>query len=190
MLQGTSHCAERNNETCPQCVDAVGWAAGRASGPLKKLQWWGAGMVICLKQGANDLHMVQLMSLPPHHLCFRKIQNGLSLWYMPTRVVLDKRLLNKYCVVLLLKQWLQMSNIPFWLLDTGEIDIFYATCLVHHISSCPAMQSIFTTTIYCFAHWKISITSNLHKAKNVRQTESSLKHSDMELTETTRCLPD
>jgi len=25
-------------------------------------------MVICLKQGANDLHIVQLMPLPPHHL--------------------------------------------------------------------------------------------------------------------------
>ena len=25
-------------------------------------------MVICLKQGANDLHMVQLMPMSPHHL--------------------------------------------------------------------------------------------------------------------------
>jgi len=25
-------------------------------------------MVICLEQGANDLHMVQLMPLPPRHL--------------------------------------------------------------------------------------------------------------------------
>ena len=25
-------------------------------------------MVICLEQGANDLNMVQLMPLPPHHL--------------------------------------------------------------------------------------------------------------------------
>jgi len=25
-------------------------------------------MVICLEQGANDLHMAQLMPLPPHHL--------------------------------------------------------------------------------------------------------------------------
>jgi len=25
-------------------------------------------MVICLEQGVNDLHMVQLMLLPPHHL--------------------------------------------------------------------------------------------------------------------------
>jgi len=24
-------------------------------------------MVICLERGANDLHMVQLMPLPPHH---------------------------------------------------------------------------------------------------------------------------
>jgi len=34
----------------------------------KKIQWWGAGVVICLKWGANDLHMVQLMPQPPHHL--------------------------------------------------------------------------------------------------------------------------
>ena len=25
-------------------------------------------MVICLQRGTNDLHMVQLMTLPPHHL--------------------------------------------------------------------------------------------------------------------------
>ena len=25
-------------------------------------------MVICLERGATDLHMVQLMPLPPHHL--------------------------------------------------------------------------------------------------------------------------
>ena len=28
-------------------------------------EWWGAGMVICLEQSANNLHMVQLMPLPP-----------------------------------------------------------------------------------------------------------------------------
>jgi len=28
---------------------------------------------ICLEQGANDLHMVQLMPLPPHRLLFNKI---------------------------------------------------------------------------------------------------------------------
>jgi len=30
-----------------------------------------AGVVICLERDANDLHMVQLMPLPPHHLLKR-----------------------------------------------------------------------------------------------------------------------
>jgi len=34
----------------------------------KKMSDGGAGMVICLECGANDLHMTQLMPLPPHHL--------------------------------------------------------------------------------------------------------------------------
>ena len=51
-------------------------------------------MVICLERGANDLHMVQLMPLPPHHFCFSKTQNGLSFWYRPTQVVLEKWPLN------------------------------------------------------------------------------------------------
>ena len=84
---------------CLQCFDAVGWAAGRASGLLK--QCWGADMVICLERGANDLLVVQLMPLLPRHLCFSKIQNGLSFWYRPTQVVLEKRTLNDcVCVCL------------------------------------------------------------------------------------------
>ena len=64
---------------CLQCFDAVGWAAGRASG-LQKTEWWGAGVVICLERGAH-LHMVQLVPLP---LTYRRL----------TRVVLDKGPLN------------------------------------------------------------------------------------------------
>jgi len=30
---------------CLQCFDAVGWAAGRASG-LKKNEWWDVGVVV------------------------------------------------------------------------------------------------------------------------------------------------
>jgi len=47
-------------------------------------------MVICLERGANDLHMVQLMPLPPHHLFCSKIQNGLRLWCWLTQVVMEK----------------------------------------------------------------------------------------------------
>jgi len=38
-----------------------------------KTEWWGAGVVICLEQGA-DLHMAQLMPLPLTASCFSKIQ--------------------------------------------------------------------------------------------------------------------
>jgi len=61
---------------CHQCFEAVGWAAGRASG-LQKTEWWGAGVVICLQRGA-DLHTAQLMPLPLTVSCFSKIQTGFT----------------------------------------------------------------------------------------------------------------
>ena len=78
-----------------QCFDAVGWAAGRASG-LEKTEWWGAGVVICLEQGA-DLNMAQLMPLLLTVSFFSKIKIGFTFWYRLTWVVLEKGPLNK-CV--------------------------------------------------------------------------------------------
>jgi len=49
----------------------VGWREGYPA--CKKTEWWGAGVVICLELGA-DLHMAQLMPLPPTVSCFSKIQ--------------------------------------------------------------------------------------------------------------------
>jgi len=46
----------------------------RAYGP-SNIERRGAGVVICLEQSADDLHMVQLMPLPIVS-CFIKIQNG------------------------------------------------------------------------------------------------------------------
>ena len=48
---------------------------GRQEGhpACKKLEWWGAGMVISLERSA-DLHMAQLISLPLTVSCFSKIQ--------------------------------------------------------------------------------------------------------------------
>jgi len=52
---------------------------GRQEGRLacKKQEWWGAGVVVCLEQGAY-LHMAQLMPLPLIVSCFSKIQIGFS----------------------------------------------------------------------------------------------------------------
>jgi len=44
---------------------------------VKKTEWWGAGVVICLERGA-DLHMVQRMPLPLTVSCFSKIQIGFT----------------------------------------------------------------------------------------------------------------
>ena len=49
----------------------VGWQEGHPA--CKKLEWWGAGMVICLEWGA-DLHMAQLIPLQLTVSCFSKIQ--------------------------------------------------------------------------------------------------------------------
>jgi len=66
------------------------WLGGRKGiRPVKKTEWWCAGVVICLEQGA-DLHMAQQMPLPLTVSCFSKIQVGLPFWYRLTRVVLDK----------------------------------------------------------------------------------------------------
>jgi len=43
----------------------------------KKTEWWGAGMVICLEQGA-DLHTARLMPLPLTVSCSSKIQIGFT----------------------------------------------------------------------------------------------------------------
>jgi len=51
----------------------VGWQEGHPA--CKKLEWWGAGKVVCLERGA-DLHMAQLMPLPLTVSCFSKIQIG------------------------------------------------------------------------------------------------------------------
>jgi len=41
------------------------WLAGKKGIWPLKTEWWGTGVVICLQRGANDLHIVQLMLLPP-----------------------------------------------------------------------------------------------------------------------------
>ena len=58
-------------------------------------------MVICLKRGADCLHMVQLMPLPsqtPSSLVPFKSRLVLPFWYRLTQVALEKRPLNGTCV--------------------------------------------------------------------------------------------
>jgi len=63
-----------------QCVfSALMLLVGRQEGhPACKItERWGAGVVICLEQGA-DLHIAQVMPLPLTVSCFSKIQIGFT----------------------------------------------------------------------------------------------------------------
>jgi len=75
-----------------QCFVVVGFRQERHLA-CKKLEWWDAGIVICLEQGA-DLHMALQMPLPLTVSCFSKIQIGLPFWYRLTWVPPPPHLFN------------------------------------------------------------------------------------------------
>jgi len=64
----------------------------------KKLDWWGAGVVICLERGA-DLHMAQLMPLPLTVSCFSKIQTGFAFLVPAHMGSPGQRAIKQVCVV-------------------------------------------------------------------------------------------
>jgi len=73
---------------------------GRQEGhpACKKTERWGAGVVICLEQGA-ELYMAQLMPLPLTVSCFSKIQIGFGTAAhlgSPEKRAVNKGVCNKY----------------------------------------------------------------------------------------------
>jgi len=90
---------------CPVFVDLVAFSAltllvGRKEGrpTCKKTEWWAAGVVICLEQGA-DLHMVQLMPLLLTVSCFSKIQIGFTFLVPAHPGSCGQRAVKRMCVV-------------------------------------------------------------------------------------------
>ena len=70
------------------------WLGGRKGiWSVKKLEWRGTGVVVCLEQG-TDLHMAQLMPLPLTISCFSKIQIGFTFLVPAHLGSPDKGLLN------------------------------------------------------------------------------------------------
>ena len=80
----------------PQICRTHCWLGDRKGiRPVKK-EWWGAGMVVGLEQGA-DLHTAQLMPLPLTVSCFTKIQIGFT--FVPAhRGSPGKRAVKLVCV--------------------------------------------------------------------------------------------
>ena len=88
--------------------------------PVKKLERWGAGVVICLERDA-DLHMVQLMPLPLTVSCFSKIQTGFTFLVPAYPGSPGKRAVKRVCVC-----WSHRSkSTPNW-----DVDQFIRFCMV------------------------------------------------------------
>jgi len=68
------------SEPVPERQNQSGFGRQEGHPACKKLEWWGAGMVICLERDA-DLHMAQLMPLPLTISCFSKSRLVLPFWY-------------------------------------------------------------------------------------------------------------
>jgi len=70
---------------------------GRQEGHPACKKWCGAGVVVCLEQGA-DLHMAQLMPLLLTISCFTKIQIGFTFLVPAHLGSPGKRAVKRMCV--------------------------------------------------------------------------------------------
>ena len=89
---------------CALAFSALTLLAGRQEGhpACKKTEWWGAGVVICLEQGA-DLHTAQLMPLPLLVSCFSKIQIGFTFLVPAHPGSPGQRAVKRVCVCVWIK---------------------------------------------------------------------------------------
>ena len=94
-----SNLANVLDSEAPHAFSALTLLVGRQEGhpACKKTEWWGAGMVICLEQGA-DLHMAQPMPLPLTVSCFIKIQIGFTFLVLAHPGSPGKRAVKWVCV--------------------------------------------------------------------------------------------
>jgi len=93
---------------------------GRQEGhpACKKLKWWGAGVVICLEQGA-DLHMARLMPLSLMSLvsCFIKIQIGFAFLVPAHPGSPGKRAVKRVCVCVRIKFYIFLMVLTSFLVS-------------------------------------------------------------------------
>ena len=104
-------CGQVVHTHVPLAFSALTLLVGQQEGhpASNKLEWWGAGVVICLERGA-DLHTVQLMPLPLTVSCFSKIQIGFTFLVPAHLVVPEKGPLNGMYVCNWLFQLINYQN--------------------------------------------------------------------------------
>jgi len=128
-------------------VPSVLWCCrlgGRKGIWLVKTEWWGAGVVVCLEQGA-DLHMAKLTPLPLIVSCFRKIQIGFTFLVPAHLGSPGKRAVKWVCVCCLgLPGWASTRRVkPIWIFTyfTEARDSEWQWHPLGHMQVCTSLQT-------------------------------------------------
>jgi len=110
------------------------WLGGRKGiRPVKKQSGGGAGMVICLKRGA-DLHMAQLMPLSLTVSCFSKVQIGFTFLLLTHLGSPGKRAVERVCIKCAKIRWLYKSLCVCGLTDWNSKATECNLCTDHSVS--------------------------------------------------------
>ena len=131
------------------------WLGGRKGiRPVKNLEWWSTGMVICLKRDA-DLHVAQLMPLPLTISCFSKIQIGFTFLVPAHLGSPGKRAIKRVCVCV----YLHVRNIlACWYM---LICLWLCCVKLLKLSSCHFLQLFLTKGYICWSEYLFSIPGSI-----------------------------
>jgi len=124
---------------------------GRQEGhpACKKLEWWGAGMVVCLECSA-DLHMAQLMPLPLTISCFSKIQIGFTFLVPAHLGSPGQRAVKRQCVCVVLACATGEGSAQQQTTEQGEIEDMTTKWQYHNNPDCSQARQ-HKQTSNCFA---------------------------------------
>jgi len=122
---------------------------GRQEGhPACKKQWWGAGVVICLEQGA-DLHIAQLMPLPLTVSCFSNIQIGFTFLVQAHLGSPGKRAVKRVCVNICVCV-INMAKTADYICCSVDSKTFHSECtLVQLCQPLAGKTTVDKVTSYC-----------------------------------------
>ena len=86
------------------------WLGVRKSTQSVKIEWWNVDVTVCLEQGADCLHVVQLMPLPSQNSntsCLISIQTGFTFLVpvYPDWIKPGKKAVNRCSSNILLHKW-------------------------------------------------------------------------------------
>ena len=140
------------------CLPTVLWRCwlGSRKGirPVKKLEWWGTGMVICLEWDA-DLHMAQLMRLPLTVSCYSKIQIGFTFLVPAHPGSPGKRAVKRVCVCVVLEEIFGYKwHTLLWVKETQSTDPNHCFGLILSSSATrsPREKALFPLSALCRQH--------------------------------------